>query len=90
MPEKEFYVNEHKIYEGRADEVPYAFLAEALEDEEHRGLLKRCFQKLTREEWRSIVLQTANISAVEEAATELTNQPFDMILKDALIVSRRQ
>ena len=42
------------------------------------------------EEWRAIVLQTANINAVEEAATELTNQPFDMILKDALIALRNQ
>lgn len=90
MPEKKFYVNELKIHHGRADEVPYAFLAEALEDEEHRGLLKRCYAKLTREEWRAIVLQTANINAVEEAVMELTNQPFDMILKDALIVSRRR
>ena len=39
LSEKEFYVNELKIYQGRAAEVPYAFLAEALEDAEHRRLL---------------------------------------------------
>lgn len=90
LPEKDFYVSELKIYNGRAEEVPYGFLAEVLEEAEHRELLKTTYEKLTRDQWRSVLLNTLNIDAVEEAIDELTQIDSGVVMKDALIAARSQ
>lgn len=88
LPEKDLYVDDLKLFPHPAEQAPYAFLNEVLEESEHREQASPIFKAMNTNQWREMALTSMNLETLEEAIGHFTTIEPTTVFKDAVIASR--